>query len=143
MLAAAGGGLALLLVGCGKGGLAPDPEAEAVAKTAYADLAAGRTAQVMAVMLPAIAKQTAPETLTMLQGLIPKTPPTGVERLNWQAFVGTGGSTQTFRHRYDYGTRQVVATSVLMKTDGQWRMQTFNINLQMAPAAAADAAKGS
>jgi hypothetical protein len=129
-------GASLALAGCSSGGLGPDPEAEAVAKAAYSHLAAGELAPVRALLLPDVARTAAPETFELMRNLIPKTPLEGQERLNWRAFVGTGGSTQSFQHAYDYGNRRVIATTELLKVRGQWRLRAFNVNVQLTPAPA-------
>ena len=131
---AAGLAAGLMLAGCGGGGLGPDADAEAVAKTAYDHLAAGQIPAVRALLLPEIEKQTAPETFSLMQNLIPKEAPQAVERLNWRAFAGTSGSTQSFQHAYDYSERRVILSSELLKVGSEWRLRSFNVNVQMKPA---------
>jgi hypothetical protein len=129
----AGLGVALALAACSLP--SSDPAAEALAKKAFMQLRQGD--------LVALAAETERESwgpnpqpvLTQMRSALPPGEPTAVHLVGFNSFVGTGGSTLTLTHRYDYADRQVIASTTLLKTgkgeQAAWIIRGFHINVGM------------
>ena len=134
-------GVALALTGCSLP--TSDPAAEALAKKAFVQLRQGDYAGLLA---EAEAKSFGPNAqpiLAQMHSMLPPGEPTAVHLVGFNSFVGTGGSTLTLTHQYDYADRQVTASTVLLKTgkgdSATWLIRGFNINVGMPPPSATNA----
>ncbi|MFD3265529.1 hypothetical protein [Phenylobacterium ferrooxidans] len=117
-----------------------DAKAEAVAKAAYVSLVQEDDAALIGMFEPAQRNPRAGAILPQMRALVPPraagAPLVPVPVLtNWKTFVGTGGTTLTLQHTYDYGDADIVVTSVLVPAQpkGDWWLRSFNINLTQSP----------
>lgn len=130
--------LTLALTACDS--LKIDAEAEAVAKAAYVSLVQEDDAALIGMFEPAQRTPGAGAILPQMRALIPAQAPDAPvvptpTLTNWKTFVGTGGTTLTLQHTYDYGDADIVVTSVLVPAQrkGDWWLRSFNINLTQSP----------
>lgn len=138
--------VAVVLALCACDGLKINAEAEAVAKAAYVTLVQKDDAAFIDMFEPAQRTPNARALLPQMRALIPPQPPGAPivptpALTNWRSFVGTGGTTLTLQHTYDYGAADIVVTSVLVpaRQKGDWWLRSFNVNLTQSSPEAADA----
>jgi hypothetical protein len=119
-----------------------DPEAEALARKAYAQLTTGDDAGLEAELEPEYRGAKARAMFAQIRTLIPKGQAAEPKLVGFNAYAGTGGSTLTLTHAYAYPQSTVTARTMLTKgKDGAWLIRGFNVSVsagaEIAPAPAA------
>lgn len=120
--------VALCLSGCNVKALA-DAEAQKTATAAYTALVERRDADLIAALEPAQRAAVSPRLLESMRVLAPPGAPPPPRWVGVNSYVGTGGSTVTLTHQYDYKDEIVTTTSVLIKKDDHWMLRGFNVNI--------------
>jgi hypothetical protein len=133
---------AMMLGACSGAVVGANPERDADTDALLADVGAGRIDTVVAKM----SKDNSPEQvraqLPMLKTMVPEgAVPAGVT-VGWRAFTGTGGSTYESSRTYDYPDRVLSVATTFRKEGEAWKVQAFNINVQVKPGTTPTAPKG-
>jgi hypothetical protein len=134
-------GLALALVGCSLP--TSDPAAEALARKAFVQLRQGEFAALLAETEKQSWGPNSEAVLTQMRSMLPPGEPSEPHLVGFNSFVGTGGNTLTLTHRYDYPDREVMTSTVLLKTGkgeaAAWIIRGFHINVGVPSAPATNA----
>jgi hypothetical protein len=136
---AAAGALAAVLSACTSFNV--DPAAQATAQTAYKLFCAGDDAKLEAMFIPEARTPNFHAQLERIRTLVPKGPPPEGKEVNWQAFAGTGGVTNTLVYEYDYPQTVATVTTVLVPGGAKdvWMIRSFNVNVSAPPVDSAPA----
>ena len=106
-----------------------DAESQRIATAAYSALVESKDADFLAALEPAQRKAASPKLLESLRVLTPDGPTPKARWVGVNKYAGTGGSTLTLTHQYDYQDDIVTVTTVLVKPDDHWMIRGFNVNI--------------
>lgn len=115
----------LALAGCA--GLKADPEREAQADKALAQVMRGDQAGLLAQAHASIDPATAPAIFTEMQRQLPKTPPPPGKSISW---THTMGAQPVYRleRQYDFPEMVVVTQTVMVREGDRWLIAGFHFN---------------
>jgi hypothetical protein len=121
--------LVLTMSACNPKNLVLDPKAQAQAQEAYAQFVTGQDEVLITRMPPAANTPMQHKMIAALRELVPTTKADAATLVGWHSYAGTGGLTQEFVYRYDYGADHVTfATNFARsKDDAPWVLQGFNV----------------
>ena len=117
-----------------------DPALNAEAKALFTDLAQGRDDAVIARMSSENSPDAIRAQLPMLKTMIGKEPVPEPKVVAFQSVTSSQGRFYLVQQDYAYPDRVAQAKTSFIKEGDVWKVQGFNVNVQMTPAAAAAAA---
>jgi hypothetical protein len=127
------------LGGCAMPSLESDPQRAVEAHALYADLVEGRDDALLARMTstndPAVIRAQLP----MIRTFAPAGPPPQPKPLGWTSNASTSGQRYALAQEYDYPDRFVRTDTTFLKQGETWKVESFNVNARMKPAATAAA----
>lgn len=128
------------LAACSMPNMAGDPQRAAEAQALYADLAEGRDDALIARMSTSNDPATVRAQLPMIRTFAPAGPPPEPKSLGWSSNASTNGQRYSLAQEYEYPDRFVRTDTTFLKEGDAWKVEGFNVNARMKPAAAAPAA---
>lgn len=117
--------LVLALAGCS--GLRADPEREAQADRALAQVISGDVRGFMAQAAPQIEPTQGEASIRQMRQALPKTTPPAGRSVNWTHSAGTNGESYQLLRQYEFPAVVVVTETVMVKdASGQWLIAGFH-----------------
>ncbi len=120
-------------------GMKPDDQAQAMARQVYVDFRDNPEA-LKTKSTPELVADLTPENLALVRGYIPPGTPKSAKMISWNSTSMAGGSgAANMRHLYDYGDKQIIATTGLVREAGRpWKVQSFHVQTAAAGEMAAN-----
>jgi hypothetical protein len=115
---------------------AADPQAQALAKSAFEQLRRGDLTALSAEISAADFGPDPTASFERMRKVLPEGEPKPGKMIGFNSFAGTGGSTLTLTYAFDYPDAEVTSQVVLAKEAKQpsgWIIRGFHINVGDAP----------
>ena len=127
---------AMALSGCNVASvMKSNSERDADTDALVADIGAGRSDAIIGKMSVGNSPEQIRAQLPMMKTLVPAGAVPQGKTVGWQSFSGTGGTTYFLNRAYEYSDR-TLGVSATYRTQGEaWKVQNFNINVQLKPGA--------
>ena len=134
---------AMVVSGCNVASvMKPNPERDADTDALVADIGAGRSDVIVGKMASGNSPAQVRAQLPFLKTLVPTGAVPHGKTVGWQSFSGTGGMTYSLNRAYEYTDRTLGVSAIYRKQGEAWKVQTFNINVQLKPGATPAARAG-
>ena len=130
---------AFALGACSMPVLEADAQRASDAQALDADLVEGRDDALLARMSSGNDPATVRAQLPMIRTFAPAGPAPGPRSLSWGANASTNGQRYSLAQEYEYPDRFVRTDTTFLKEGEVWKVEGFNVNARMKPAAAAPA----
>lgn len=131
---------ACALAACSMPSLDGDADRAVEAQALYADLVEGRDDALLARMSSGNDPATVRAQLPMIRTFAPAGPAPEPKSLGWSANTSTNGQRYSLAQEYEYPDRFVRTDTTFLKEGGAWKVESFNVNARIKPAAPAPAA---
>lgn len=127
---------AMALSGCNVASvMKSNPERDADTDALVADIGAGRADAIVGKMSAGNLPEQVQAQMPFLKTSVPASATPPGKTLGWQSFAGTGGTTYSLNRAYEYPDRTLVVSATYRKEGEAWKVQNFNINVQLKPGA--------
>lgn len=112
-----------------------NPERDADTDALVADIGAGRSEAIVGKMSVGNSPEQIRAQVPMMKTLVPAGAVPQGKTVGWQSFAGTGGTTYALNRAYEYSDRTLGVSATYRKEGEAWKIQNFNINVQLKPGA--------